>query len=67
MKNKKLSDQNVDPEYGIDSRFSLENVNDKEAVYLMEARLNRIKTLSREQIKHAKLLQLKLKMEDFSG
>lgn len=65
MKNKKLSDQNIDPEYGIDSRFNLENVNDKEAVYLMEARLNRIKTLSKEHIKHAKLLQLRLKMEDF--
>jgi len=55
----------MDAEYGIDSRYKsgLESVS--EATTLMEARLRRMKMLSNDQITKAKLLQLKLKMEDF--
>jgi hypothetical protein len=55
----------MDAEYGIDSKYKsgLESVS--EATTLMEARLRRMKMLSNDQITKAKLLQLKLKMEDF--
>ena len=55
----------MDVEYGIDSRYKsgLERVS--EATALMEARLRRMKMLSNDQITKAKLLQLKLKMEEF--
>jgi hypothetical protein len=55
----------MDVEYGIDSRYKsgLESVS--EAIILMEARLRRMKMLSQDQITKAKLLQLKLKMEEF--
>ena len=55
----------MDVEYGIDSRYksALESVS--EATALMEARLRRMKMLSNDQITKAKLLQLKLKMEEF--
>jgi hypothetical protein len=55
----------IDAEYGIDSRYKsgLESVS--EATILMEARLRRMKMLSNDQITKAKLLQLKLKMEEF--
>ena len=55
----------MDVEYGIDSRYKsvLESVS--EASALMEARLRRMKMLSNDQITKAKLLQLKLKMEEF--
>jgi hypothetical protein len=55
----------MDVEYGIDSRYKsgLESVS--EATALMEARLRRMKMLSKDQITKAKLLQLKLKMEEF--
>jgi len=59
------NDLMMDVEYGIDSRYKsgLESVS--EATTLMEARLRRMKMLSNDQITKAKLLQLKLKMEDF--
>jgi hypothetical protein len=55
----------MDVEYGIDSRYKsgLESVSEAKA--LMEARLRRMKMLSKDQITKAKLLQLKLKMEEF--
>lgn len=55
----------MDVEYGIDSRYKsgLERVS--EATALMEARLRRMKMLSNDQITKARLLQLKLKMEEF--
>ncbi len=55
----------MDAEYGLDSRYKsgLESVS--EATALMEARLRRLKMLSNDQITKAKLLQLKLKMEEF--
>ena len=55
----------MDLQYGIDSRYKsgLESVS--EATILMEARLRRMKMLSKDQITKANLLQLKLKMEEF--
>lgn len=55
----------IDPEYGVDSRYSSQEERDAEAMVLMEARLERMKNLSTEQIKRAKLMQLKFKMEEF--
>jgi len=59
------NDLMMDVEYGIDSRYKsgLESVS--EATALMEARLRRMKMLSNDQITKAKLLQLKLKLEEF--
>jgi hypothetical protein len=59
------NDLMMDVEYGIDSRYKsgLESVS--EATALMEARLRRLKMLSNDQITKAKLLQLKLKLEEF--
>ena len=52
-------------EYGVDSRYTSkkQKINDGKA--LMEARLNRMKNLSEDQIIKAKLLQLKLRMEEY--
>lgn len=61
-KNKIISD---DADYGIDSRYTSNKERKSDSVNLMEARLTRMKSLSKEQIIHAKLLQLKLKMEDY--
>lgn len=58
--------QNImDTEYGIDSRYKSNNERESEATALMEARLGRMKNLSKDQITKAKLLQLKLKMEEY--
>ena len=61
-KNKSI---NNDFEFGIDSRYKTKNEKKEDAVALMQARLDRMKNLSKEQILRAKLLQLKLKMEDY--
>ena len=55
----------MDVEYGIDSRYKSDLESVSEAAALMEARLRRMKMLSNDQITKAKLLQLKLKMEEF--
>lgn len=65
MKNKKNSNKE-DAEYGIDSRHTSKKDQEQEALQLMQARLNRMKNLSKEQILRAKLMQLKLKMEDYT-
>ncbi len=52
-------------EYGVDSRYKSNKERETEATALMEARLMRMKSLSRDQIIRAKLLQLKLKMEEY--
>lgn len=54
-----------DAEYGVDSRYKSKKEHEYEATALMEARLMRMKNLSKEQIIRAKLLQLKLKMEEY--
>ncbi|MBU6221017.1 MAG: hypothetical protein KGQ50_10210 [Bacteroidetes bacterium] len=55
----------MDLEYGIDSRYKSDLESVSEATALMEARLRRMKMLSNDQITKARLLQLKLKMEEF--
>jgi len=61
-KNKNLIE---DAEYGLDSRYKSKKESKSEATALMEARLNRMKSLSKDQIIRAKLMQLKLKMEAY--
>lgn len=55
----------VDPEYGVDSRYKTVKERKQDSVALLQARLARMKDLPREQILRAKLLQLKLKMENY--
>ncbi|MCG8307928.1 MAG: hypothetical protein MI975_11100 [Cytophagales bacterium] len=55
----------MDTEYGIDSRYKSNKERESEATTLMEARLRKMKNLSKDQITKAKLLQLKLKMEEY--
>lgn len=54
-----------DPEYGIDSRYKSSKERESDATALMEARLMRMRNLSKGQITKARLLQLKLKMEEY--
>lgn len=56
---------NVDSEFGVDSRYKTNNERAQDSIALMQARLDRMKNLSKEQILRAKLLQLKLKMENY--
>lgn len=65
MAKKKSIRSNIDPEFGLDSRYKSIKESKSEATLLMEARLARMKNLSTDQIIRAKLLQLKLKMEEF--
>ncbi len=64
MKNKKNS-IGIDSEFGVDSRYKTIKEREDDSIALMEARLERMKNLSSEQILRAKLLQLKLKMENY--
>ena len=52
-------------EYGVDSRYHSNKEKESESVKLMQARLDRMKNLSKEQIMRVKLLQVKLKMETY--
>lgn len=61
----KLQSFNDDSEYGVDSRYKTSEERKSDSETLMEARLGRMKNLSREQILRAKLLQLKIKMENY--
>ena len=65
MTNKKNKKLNVNVEYGIDSRYASKKESVSEATVLMEERLNKMKNLSRDQIMRAKLMQLKLKMDEY--
>jgi len=55
----------IEPEYGVDSRYQTTKEKEQDSAALMQARLERMKNISKEQILRAKLLQLKLKMEDY--
>ena len=65
IKKKKNFKEIEGAEYGVDSRYSgkKEKLSDSEA--LMEARLQRMRNLPSDKIMQAKLLQLKLKMEEY--
>lgn len=57
--------QEVDAEFGVDSRYASSRARKADGQALMEARLERMKNFSEEDIKRAKLMQLKLQMEDY--
>ena len=65
MKTKTNKDFIEDAEYGLDSRYKSKKERETEAASLMEVRLMRMKNLSKDQIIRAKLMQLKLKMEEY--
>lgn len=52
-------------EFGVDSRYQDNKERESDSILLMQARLERNKNLSKEQIIRAKLLQLKLQMENY--
>ncbi|GAO27719.1 hypothetical protein [Geofilum rubicundum] len=56
---------NDDAEYGVDSRYKNNLERESEATTLMEARIGRMKLLTKDQVMRAKLMQLKLKMEEY--
>ncbi|MEX2429371.1 MAG: hypothetical protein WD577_14075 [Bacteroidales bacterium] len=60
-----MTENKNDTAYGIDSRYTSDKERESDATALMEARLKRMKNLSKDQITKAKLLQLKLKMEEY--
>lgn len=61
------NNNNTDPEYAVDSRYSSKEAQSADAVTFMKARLQRMQSLSKEQIIKAKLMQLKLNMENYLG
>lgn len=65
MKSKKNKDIVEEAEYGLDSRYTSSEEKKSEAASLMEARLRRMKNVSKDQVIRAKLMQLKLKMEEY--
>ena len=65
MTSKKNKNLIEDAEYGLDSRYRSKKERESEATALMEARLKRMQNLSKNQIIRAKLVQLKLKMEEY--
>lgn len=65
MTTKNKKNQITDAEYGVDSRYKSNIEKQSEAIALMEARLMRMKNLSKDEIIRAKLVQLKLKMEAY--
>ena len=66
MTKKKKSFKEIEvAEYGVDSRYSSKKERQADGKALMEARLERMKNVSTDQIIRAKLLQLKFKMEEY--
>jgi len=57
--------KDIDPEFGLDSRYLNKEEQEAESKALMEHRLRKMKDLSRDDIIRAKLLQLKLRMEAY--
>lgn len=64
-KKKKIVKEIEGAEFGVDSRYTSKKNKVSESEALMEARLKRMKNISEDQIVKAKLLQLKLKMEQY--
>ncbi|WP_298514813.1 hypothetical protein [uncultured Kordia sp.] len=62
---KAYRNSNTDPEFGVDSRYPSKTAYQSEATALMEARLERMINMSKDQVIRAKLMQLKFKMEEF--
>lgn len=64
MKNNK-NRKEVNVEYGIDSRYGSPSEKNADSITLMQTRLDKIKHLSKQEILQARLLQLKLRMENY--
>lgn len=62
-KNRKVEQYGA--EFGVNSRYTSTNARKSDGQALMEARLERMKQVSDDDIIKAKLVQLKLKMEDY--
>ncbi len=56
---------NTDPEFGVDARYKSKKEREQDSIALMQARLERMKKIPKEQVIRAKLLQLKLQMEKY--
>ena len=54
-----------DPEFGVETRYESREERESESAKLMEARLMRMKNLSKDQIIRASLMQLKFQMEAY--
>ena len=54
-----------DPEFGVDSRYSVLKDQVEDSKTLMEARLQRMQGLTKDQLVKARLLQLRFKMKTF--
>jgi hypothetical protein len=65
MTGKKSKPIDADTEYGVDSRYHAAKERESEAIALMEARIKKMKGLSGEEIVRIRLMQLKLKMEEY--
>ncbi len=65
MTNKKHTNLIEDAAFGVDSRYTSKREYQSETTALMEARLKRMKNVSKDDIIRAKLMQLKLNMETF--
>ena len=65
IKSKKKVAESDNAEFGLDSRYRSKKERIDDGKTLMEARLKRMKKLSDDEIIKARLLQLKLKMEEF--
>lgn len=61
----KINQNQLDAEYGMDSRYKTQKQRDQDAVALMQVRLDKMKKLSEAQILQARLMQLKLQMENY--
>lgn len=55
----------IDAEFGVDSRYETRKEQELDSITLMEARLERMKRLPKEEVLRAKLMQLKLNMETY--
>jgi hypothetical protein len=55
----------LEGDFGIDSRYKSKIDKDQDSISLLESRLARLKNMNAAQIIDAKLIQLKLQMEDF--
>ncbi|MBI1306954.1 MAG: helix-turn-helix domain-containing protein [Bacteroidetes bacterium] len=64
-KTKKINSEKEAFEFGVDSRYKTNAEADTEALSLMKARLERMKYVTKDQVVKAKLIQLRLKMEDY--
>lgn len=62
-----MNKQNIEEwaEFGVDSRYKSREEQKADSIALMEARLERMKNLPKEQIIRARLMQLKIKIERF--